>query len=535
MKKWTGIILTMLSFILITPVKVYAAGEKESNDTLSTATAIELNSEITGALSNAYDEDYYKFTLETSGYIEISFEHKWIDNKDNCWFLFVYDSNGKNVCSAENVGWGWEGTEDRGLTAELGLEAGTYYVCIQSDVGYSSEEYTLKIEHTPAVDWETEHNDQWSLADDISLNQGINGYILYEDTDCYCLNLNNTTKIAIDFTHERLDSYSNQWEVYLYDDFYFVTKISMVIAGNEPKTVSDYVTLPAGRYWIKVIPYDVRTEVPYRLMVKEYHVCTGEWITTAEVTCTQDGAREEICTVCGILLSYEKIPSPGHAYGNWEVTKNATCSEYGSRYMTCATCGYVRTEHINMLPHDFGIWKTEKEATCTSTGKSVRSCSACGGTESKVIEKLDHVYSDWQLTEEPTCISTGKEERVCVGCGKSQNRTVEKLTYHQYGDWEVFEEATCEKDGTEKRSCIFCEETETRVIAKLGHQYDEWKQVKGNVLIPPITSEKVCSTCNDVVQSHDWSYLWVPVLSIVVLIAVLSGIVSVLMYKKRKK
>ncbi len=73
------------------PTVVYAASEKESNDYLDNATFLPLDTEVTGALSEEYDMDYFRFELNAPGYVRICFEHEWvnIDAESDCWFMYT--------------------------------------------------------------------------------------------------------------------------------------------------------------------------------------------------------------------------------------------------------------------------------------------------------------------------------------------------------------------------------------------------------------------------------------------------------------
>ena len=66
----------------------------------------------------------------------------------------------------------------------------------------------------------------------------------------------------------------------------------------------------------------------------------GDWITTIEPTCTQEGKKTVYCTVC----KYEKeetIPAKGHSLGIWTVKTEPTINAEGRNERTCSNCGYV--------------------------------------------------------------------------------------------------------------------------------------------------------------------------------------------------
>ena len=63
----------------------------------------------------------------------------------------------------------------------------------------------------------------------------------------------------------------------------------------------------------------------------------GDWITTIEPTCTQEGKKTVYCTVC----EYEKeetIPAKGHTLGIWKITDEPTETEVGKMQSVCEVC-----------------------------------------------------------------------------------------------------------------------------------------------------------------------------------------------------
>jgi hypothetical protein len=102
-----------------------------------------------------------------------------------------------------------------------------------------------------------------------------------------------------------------------------------------------------------------------------------------------------------------------HAFGDWKTTEEATCSENGTRVHTCIYCGYRAEEEIE-AGHD--IEKVEAQnPTCTENGHiEYYQCKYCnklfsdqeGANEiaesTTILEKLDHHLVDVQA-KDPTC------------------------------------------------------------------------------------------------------------------------------------
>ncbi len=71
----------------------------------------------------------------------------------------------------------------------------------------------------------------------------------------------------------------------------------------------------------------------------------GDWITTIEPTCTQEGKKTVYCTVC----EYEKeetIPANGHTLGIWKITKEPTETEDSQMQSVCKVCGETVTKKL---------------------------------------------------------------------------------------------------------------------------------------------------------------------------------------------
>ena len=101
----------------------------------------------------------------------------------------------------------------------------------------------------------------------------------------------------------------------------------------------------------------------------------GEWITDANATCTEDGSKHQICSVCEETINTAVIPATGHTDGEWITDANATCTEDGSKHQICSVCEEtIKTEDIAANGHDFGDWYIVQEATCAVSGIKERVC-----------------------------------------------------------------------------------------------------------------------------------------------------------------
>ncbi len=71
----------------------------------------------------------------------------------------------------------------------------------------------------------------------------------------------------------------------------------------------------------------------------------GEWETTKEASCLEEGTKERICS-CGEKES-ETIPATGHTFGEWIVDKEPTKEEDGAKHTVCTACGEQVQEKIH--------------------------------------------------------------------------------------------------------------------------------------------------------------------------------------------
>ena len=82
-------------------------------------------------------------------------------------------------------------------------------------------------------------------------------------------------------------------------------------------------------------------------------------------TCTSDGWEAyQLCADCGAIEGYEIIPAKGHRFGEFVVTAEPTCTEAGTRERVCDVCGELEQEAIPAPGHQFGT-----DGICTVCGE----------------------------------------------------------------------------------------------------------------------------------------------------------------------
>ncbi len=106
------------------------------------------------------------------------------------------------------------------------------------------------------------------------------------------------------------------------------------------------------------------------------HTHVYKTVVLKNATCTADGEKVQVCTLCGETTAVEAITTrPTHVY--MSATIAANCKLEGSKTRTCTYCGDVQVESIAKLDHDF-VEKTVLEATKYEEGLKQTLCSACG-------------------------------------------------------------------------------------------------------------------------------------------------------------
>lgn len=216
MKKVFALLLTVCLTLGVLPVYSSAASETEDNDSFAAAQRVSVNEAISGNISDGKDRDYFAFTLEKDGYVNLSFHHEYEDTSSSLWDITLFDSSYKEIVQKQAKGQDIKNDYD-----PVGLPAGNYYVEVAPYNSYNSSTaaYELTVHYAASSQWETEQNDAFSTADPIAVNQTVHGSILHgKDEDFYQFSLPEDGYISIQFGHENIDNSSPFWKFGLYND-----------------------------------------------------------------------------------------------------------------------------------------------------------------------------------------------------------------------------------------------------------------------------------------------------------------------------
>jgi hypothetical protein len=134
--------------------------EGESNNSLSTADEMAVNSVMNARMYNGDDIDYYKLTVDSSGKLTVKFEIEPIPANDNeYWQLSLLNEKGEQILTKAVYG-------NNAVTAldEYEAEAGTYYILVNNDSYYHwTTKYMLFAEFEP----------QAALPGDVNGNEAV--------------------------------------------------------------------------------------------------------------------------------------------------------------------------------------------------------------------------------------------------------------------------------------------------------------------------------------------------------------------------
>ena len=241
--------------------------EKELNNKFETATAIPVNTEISGTIDDDGEDDFYRINLAKAGMVKIDFSHEYVDDPKEYWYIYVYDFEHNQITDKAFYG----NEKGKASICELGLDKGNYYIQVHgSSSRWSDVDYKLKANFTASDAWEKELNNKFETATAVSLNKNYNGTIYdSNEVDVYRFSLNKQQQITFGFKHGNADVPDNTWLMRVYD---FSNNMLAETGFKGNKTKSDYSTslnLPKGEYYVAVRSSSKHSELPYILRIRD--------------------------------------------------------------------------------------------------------------------------------------------------------------------------------------------------------------------------------------------------------------------------
>ena len=205
----------------------------------------------------------------------------------------------------------------------------------------------------------------------------------------------------------------------------------------------------------------------------------GDWTTTKEATCTEEGNKTRTCEVCKKEV-IEKIDAKGHNYSE-------TWTSDETNHWHATTCGHEVTE--GKTAHTFGDWTITKEPTEEAEGSREKSCTVCEYTVPEVIAKLEHTHK--------FAIEWTKDETNHWHASTCGHEVTEGKTAHTFGDWITTKAATCTEEGNRTRTCEVCKKEVTKKIPAKGHSLGNWTVTKDPTETEVGQMQRVCKVCEE--------------------------------------
>ena len=167
----------------------------------------------------------------------------------------------------------------------------------------------------------------------------------------------------------------------------------------------------------------------------------SEILPAVAPTCTETGLTEgSVCSVCGEILIEQKEIAASHTWEDVTIHQEATCTEDGSKDVLCTVCGETDTLVIPATGHT-EVVDPAKAATCTVDGLTEgKHCSVCG--EVLVAQTVIEAAHRWAVAPCSTA------NVICIRCGATSGS--EKLEHNMAA-------ATCTKPATCKYGCGYTE------------------------------------------------------------------------------
>lgn len=260
-----------------------------TNNLMSNASAVELNTKYNGQIASNDDRDFYRFVLPASGRLSITATAKmrWIS-------YYIYDSAGKEIFSRHRE---WNSsTEMSNVNETLDLTKGTYYF-VACKYDYTGN-YSFRLNFVSAgesfAETGLDNDNEMNRANAISVNTKYNGQLASnDDRDFYKFTLASSEKVTVTMTAKM------RWISYFIYDSDGTVVMSKYNEWNSTMGLSnrsDDIVLAKGTYYFVVIKYYSYTgSYSFNLSTHTHKYANSE----TKATSSKNGKTVTACTVCG--------------------------------------------------------------------------------------------------------------------------------------------------------------------------------------------------------------------------------------------
>ena len=298
-----------------------AVWEKERNDGLESATVVKLNTKYYGTIHEYDDCDWYKFTLDSDGKVQIHFSHELVSSVDPYWKLFLFQWDGVSGAIDGTGGnmWYFVGNVLDDSTPAIGLKAGTYYILMTRYIPWRRDEkerdnrhspaiYNFSVDYTKSSIWENESNGSLDSARKISTNQPYYGSIChYDDVDWYKVTIPDGNETLIVFNHPDIRSSDAYWIVSMFNEDGVTQVGSWEVLGNQNRDIDVQLS---GTYYIKIT-----RNISWYERENRYNTSTYNF-QVKNVPCVPTSIRAQALSLSSIKISWKEV-SGATGYQVW--------------------------------------------------------------------------------------------------------------------------------------------------------------------------------------------------------------------------
>ena len=229
-----------LSLVCATP-----AWADPGNESLETATYVNVNQTVSSTTLEYDDDDFYRFTTPSNGVVQLSLSNA--QNSRGGWNVYLRDLDNNTIAN-----FSWESNATSHTGTRIGLPKGTYAIEVSPRSSTSGQRYSLTIGFSAASDWETEFNDGLETADAISVNKAVKGSTIdYDDDDFYRFTTPSDGVVQLKLTNAQ--NSRGGWNVYLRNQSN-ETIANFTWESDATSHSGMRIGLPKGTYTVEVSP-----------------------------------------------------------------------------------------------------------------------------------------------------------------------------------------------------------------------------------------------------------------------------------------
>ncbi len=252
--------------------------ETELNDVYTDADKMVTGKKYIGHIHNRNKVDYYEIDVPENGYLGITFTNPVLTDSSAQWAITVY----RYVDELQEIQYYTVNTSNaKTVLPKIGVEPGVYYIKVSdNNYGYAcNTEYGLQADYVETDYWETENNDNYSVADKMITGKEYGGHIHNRSkTDFYELKFNEKGYFTITFKNPVIQGSSAEWKikVYKYEDSLKQIQ-SYDVSINKAVWVLPKIGIEPGTYYIEVCDdnYGYSSNITYS--IKTDYVKNNYW------------------------------------------------------------------------------------------------------------------------------------------------------------------------------------------------------------------------------------------------------------------